>query len=135
MNVGESIRVLGGDLAWMPNEGNITWTDGKEYGQWTKVFRRHDHGLTILAKFLAPKGKAWKLVAKAPELGEDVYILEGGYYRKSGILLAGPGAYMFNAPHASHGGITYNLLIFVHWCSGKKDYDKQMELIDFEYNS
>ncbi len=38
------------------------------------VLRQHSHGLTVISRYTAPPGKAWKIVGKASELGEEVYI-------------------------------------------------------------
>ena len=34
---------------------------------------------------------------------------------------AGPGTYMFNAPGAIHGGISCDLTLLIHCCSGQPD--------------
>jgi hypothetical protein len=73
-----------------------------------------------------------KIVGKASALGEEVYIMEGGYYNKAGRLIAGPGTFMFNAPGAIHGGISCHLSLYIHYCSGEPDDIVSLELIDFE---
>ncbi|HTV30334.1 MAG TPA: hypothetical protein VMF32_21475, partial [Xanthobacteraceae bacterium] len=108
------------------------WTDGKEYGRWRRVLRNHPHGLTVIARYVAPPGKAWKIVGKATELGEEVYIMAGAYYNTEGRIVAGPGTFMFNAPGAIHGGISVDLTLFIHCCSGKPDDLVSANLIDFE---
>src|SRR5690625_5073349 len=131
----ESIHLNTSNMPWKPaSEENFVGLDGQEYGQWVKVLRNDGHALTLISKFKAPKGKAWRLVAKAPELGEDVYILEGEYLKVNGEVLAQAGEYMFYAPHAPHGGFITEITILVHWCSGQKDYDKKFELVDFKHN-
>jgi hypothetical protein len=75
--------------------------------------------------------KAWKIVGKASALGEEVYIMDGAYYRPDGRILAGPGTFMFNAPGAVHGGISCDLTLFIHCCSGEPDQIVSVELIDF----
>jgi len=39
---------------------------------------------------------------------------------------------MFNAPGARHGGISYDLTIYIHCCSGEADEIVSIDLIDFE---
>ena len=48
------------------------------------MLRKHPHGLTVISRYKDPPGKAWKIVGKASELGEEVYIMEGAYYMPSG---------------------------------------------------
>ena len=72
-------RVGPGEGAWEPASYNIRTEDGHEYGRWRRVLRKHPHGLTVIAYFKAPPGKAWRIVGKASELGEEVYILEGAF--------------------------------------------------------
>lgn len=128
----KNIKVDPTEEDWIAGEHNITWSDGNEYGTWTKMLREQRNGLSVILKIAAPPGKAWKVVGKAPELGEEVYILHGAYYGSSGNIVAGPGTYMFNSPGALHGGIQRNMSLFIHWCSGKPDDIISRELIDFE---
>src|SRR5215470_2015949 len=74
----------------------------------------------------------WKVIGKASELGEEVYIMEGAYYNARGRVLAGPGTFMFNAPGARHGGISCELTLYIHCCSGEPDEIISIELIDFD---
>jgi hypothetical protein len=74
----------------------------------------------------------WKIIGKASALGEEVYIMEGAYYDPRGRVLAGPGTFMFNAPGARHGGISCDLTLYIHCCSGEPDEIVSIELIDFE---
>ncbi len=127
-----SFKVAPDELAWEPGKYNVTWEDGKEYGRFARVLRRDRHGLTMIARFVAPPGKAWKIVGRAPELGEEVYIMQGAYYDTDGRIVAGEGTFMYNAPGALHGGISTDLTLFVHWCSGKPDEIVSAKLIDFE---
>lgn len=122
-----------------PNEGplegasyNVLWSDGREYGRWRRVLRRDAHGLTVISKYTAPPGKAWKIVGKAPPLGEEVLIMEGAYYNVEGRVTAAAGTFMFNAPGAIHGGISRELTLFIHCASGQPDELLSVELIDFE---
>jgi hypothetical protein len=46
--------------------------------------------------------------------------------------MAGPGTFMFNAPGARHGGISCDLTLFIHCCSGEPDEILSIDLIDFE---
>jgi len=39
---------------------------------------------------------------------------------------------MFNAPGAIHGGISCDLTLFIHCCSGTPDEIVSIDLIDFE---
>lgn len=119
-------------LAWESAGYNVQWTDGREYGRFARVLRRDNHGLTMIARFVAPPGKAWKIVGRAPELGEEVYIMKGAYYDTSGRIVAREGTFMFNAPGALHGGISIDLTLYIHWCSGKPDEIVSTRLIDFE---
>lgn len=96
------------------------------------MLRQHQHGLTVIARFVAPPGKAWKIVGKATELGEEVYIMDGYYYNTAGRVVARPGTFMFNAPGALHGGISCDLTLYVHCCSGEPDEIVSAQLIDFE---
>jgi hypothetical protein len=70
-------RVAPGKGAWEPAGYNIRTEDGQEYGRWGRVLRKHPHGLTVISRYKAPPGKAWKIVGKASELGEEVYVMEG----------------------------------------------------------
>jgi hypothetical protein len=117
---------------WEPASYNIQWEDGCEYGRWRRVLRKHSHGLTVISRYRAPQGKAWKIVGKASELGEEVYIMEGAYYDARGRIIARPGTFMFNAPGATHGGISCDLTLYIHCCSGKPDDIVSIDLIDFE---
>jgi hypothetical protein len=122
-----------------PNEGplepakyNVKGPDGKEYGRWRRVLRKDSQGLTVISRYTAPPGKAWKIVGKAPPLGEEVYIMEGAYYNTEGRITARPGTFMFNAPGAVHGGISIDLTLFIHCSSGQPDELLSVDLIDFE---
>jgi hypothetical protein len=128
----KSFELAPGDGEWEPAGYNITGEDGREYGRWRRVLREHSHGLTVISRYKAPPGKAWKIMGKASELGEEVYILEGGYYDGAGRVVAGPGMYRFNAPGAVHGGICRDLTLFIHCCSGEPDEIVSIDLIDFE---
>ena len=105
--------------------------DGREYGRWRRVLRRHRHGLTVISRHEAPPGKAWQIVGRASSLGEEVHIMAGAYYSKAGRVIAGPGTFMFNAPGAAHGGISRDLTLFIHCCSGEPDEIVSIDLIDF----
>lgn len=127
----KSFKVNPDEGGWVPASYNVKWTDGKEYGRWARILRKDSHGLTMVARFLAPPGKAWRIVGRAPELGEEVYVMEGAYYNTAGQIVARPGTFMFNAPGAVHGGISCDLTLFIHWCSGKPDEIVSQGLIDF----
>jgi hypothetical protein len=127
----KNIRVAPDEDEWEPASYNIQWPDGREYGRWRRVLRQHSHGLSVISRYTAPPGKAWKIVGKAPELGEDVYILTGSYYDTRGRVVAGPGTYMFNAPGAIHGGISCDLTLLIHCCGGRPDAIISIDLIDF----
>jgi hypothetical protein len=127
----KTYRVASGEGAWEPASYNIRGADGHEYGRWRRVLREHPHGLTVISRYKAPPGKAWKIVGKASELGEEVYILEGAYYDTQGNILAGLGTFMFNAPGARHGGISCDLTLYIHCCSGEPDEIVSIDLIDF----
>src|SRR5215218_10757287 len=85
------VRPKKGD--WEPASYNVKWPDGQEYGRWRRVLRRHSHGLTVISRYTAPPGKAWKIVGKASELGEEVYIMAGVYYDTGGRIVARPGTF------------------------------------------
>ena len=127
-----SFKLSATDVEWEPASYNVKWEDGREYGRWRRMLRKHSHGLTMISRYIAPPGKAWKIVGKAPKLGEEVYIMEGAYYNAAGRIVAGPGTFMFNAPGAVHGGISYDLTLFIHCCSGEPDELLSVGLIDFE---
>jgi hypothetical protein len=74
--VWKSFKVGSTEGAWEPASYNITWEDGREYGRWRRVLRQHRHGLTVISRYTAPPGKAWKIIGKASALGEEVYIME-----------------------------------------------------------
>lgn len=114
-----------------PADYNVV-VDGQVYGRWRRVLRRHSHGLTVISRYTAPPGKAWKIVGRAPALGEEVYIMDGAYYDTRGRVVAGPGTFMFNAPGAVHGGISRDLTLYIHCCSGEPDEIVSIDLIDFE---
>jgi hypothetical protein len=128
----KSFRVGPEEGAWESASYNIKWDDGREYGRFRRVLRQHRHGLTVIARFLAPPGKAWRIVGKATELGEEVYLMDGFYYNTSGRIVARPGTFLFNAPGALHGGISRDLTLYVHCCSGEPDEIVSAQLIDFE---
>ena len=128
----KTFRVLPGEGVWEPAGYNIRTPDGREYGRWRRVLRKHPHGLTVISHYKAPPGKAWKIIGKASALGEEVFILEGAYYDARGHILAGPGTFMFNAPGARHGGISADLTLYIHCCSGEPDEIVSIDLIDFE---
>src|ERR1700692_1554139 len=100
---GMSFKVAPTEGEWEAASYNIRTEDGSEYGRWRRVLRQHSHGLTVISRYKSPPGKAWKIVGKASALGEEVYIMEGAYYGADGRILAGPGAFIFNAPGAVHG--------------------------------
>lgn len=116
--------------AWEAAPYNVT-VEGREYGRGRRVLRRHRHGLTVISRYKAPPGKAWKIVGRAPSLGEEVYIMEGGYCDTGGRLTAGAGTFMFNAPGAIHGGISVDLTLYIHCCGGEPDEIVSIDLIDF----
>jgi hypothetical protein len=124
-------RVGSDEGTWEPASYNLRTADGREYGRWRRVLRKHSHGLTVISHYTAPPGKAWKIVGKASALGEEVYILEGAYYDTQGRIVAGPGTFMFNAPGAVHGGIWCDLTLYIHCCSGEPDDIVSIDLIDF----
>jgi hypothetical protein len=128
----KSFRVSADEGTWEPASYNIQTENGEEYGRWRRVLRKHPDGLTVISRYKAPPGKAWKIVGKASELGEEVYIMAGAYYDAHGRILAGPGTYLFNAPGARHGGISCDLTLFIHCCSGEPDEIVSIDLIDFE---
>ena len=128
----KSFKVNPDEGGWEPASYNVRWTDGKDYGRFRRVLRKDEHGLTVIARFIAPPGKAWRIVGRAPELGEEVYVMDGAYYDTRGYIVARPGTFMFNAPGAVHGGISIDLTLYLHWCSGKPDEIVSQSLIDFE---
>jgi hypothetical protein len=130
--VWESFRVEPDHGEWEPSGYNVTWPDGQAYGRWRRVLRKHSHGLTVIARYKAPPGKAWKIVGKATRLGEEVFIMDGAYYDTRGRIIARPETFMFNAPGAIHGGISVDLTLFIHCCSGEPDELVSADLIDFE---
>jgi hypothetical protein len=87
--VWKSFEVGPSEGDWEPASYNVKWTDGREYGRWRRVLRKHSHGLTVISRYKAPPGKAWKIVGKASELGEEVYIMEGAYYDTSETRVVG----------------------------------------------
>ena len=119
--VWKSFKVAPADKGWEPAAYNVKWKDGREYGRWRRVLRKDPHGLTVISRYTAPPGKAWKIFGKASALGEEVYILDGAYYNNAGRIVAGPGTFMFNAPSAIHGGISCGLTLYIHCCSGEPD--------------
>ena len=131
-DIWKPFRVTPAEGEWAPASYNVKWQDGREYGRWRRVLRQHRHGLTVISRYTAPPGKAWKIVGRASSLGEEVYIMAGAYYDSRGRILAGPGTFMFNAPGAVHGGISCDLTLYIHCCSGKPDEIVSIDLIDFE---
>ena len=53
-------------------------------------------------------------------------------YNKSGRINTRPGSYIYNAPSAQHGGISTDLTLLVHCCSGAPDEIVSTRLVDFE---
>jgi hypothetical protein len=131
-DIWKTFRVDPNKGEWEPASYNVQWSDGREYGRWRRVLRQHSHGLTVISRYTAPPGKAWKIVGKASELGEEVYLMEGAYYDTRGRIVARPGTFMFNAPGSIHGGISRDLTLYIHCCSGKPDQIVSADLIDFE---
>ncbi len=131
-DVWKSFRVEPDAGEWEPATYNVQWPDGREYGRWRRVLRRHSHGLTVISRYTAPPGKAWKIIGKASQLGEEVYIMAGAYYDTAGRITARPGTFMFNRPGAVHGGISRDLTLYIHCCSGEPDEIVSIDLIDFE---
>jgi hypothetical protein len=86
----KTYRVEPGMGGWEPASYNIRTADGREYSRWRRVLRQHPHGLTVISHYKAPPGKAWRIVGKAPELGEEFYILEGAYYDSEATLWLDP---------------------------------------------
>ena len=66
----KGFRVGAEEGGWEPASYNIRTDDGREYGRWRRVLRKHPHGLTVISRYQAPPGKAWKIIGKASELGE-----------------------------------------------------------------
>jgi hypothetical protein len=130
--VWKSFKVDPNEGDWEPASYNVQWTDGREYGRWRRVLRRDEHGLTVISRYTAPPGKAWKIIGRASALGEEVYILDGAYYNASGRIIARPGTFIFNAPKAVHGGISCDLTLYIHCCSGEPDEIVSINMIDFE---
>ena len=128
----KSFRMDPAEGAWEPASYNIQTEDGREYGRWRRVLRKDRHGLTVISRYKSPPGKAWKIVGRASALGEEVYILEGAYNDSRGRVLAGPRTFMFNAPGAVHGGISCDLTLLIHCCSGEPDEIVSIDLIEFE---
>lgn len=54
----KSFRVKPDEGNWEPASYNVKWQDGREYGRWRRVLRRHSHGLTVISRYTAPPGKA-----------------------------------------------------------------------------
>lgn len=54
------------------------------------------------------------------------------YYDTQGRVVAGPRTFMFNAPGAVHGGLSCDLILYIHCCSGEPDEIVSIDLIDFE---
>lgn len=128
----KSFIAKGGDAVWKPASYNVVIA-GEEYGGWQRVLRKDEAALTVLTKRQAPSGKAWKIIGKAPNGGEEVFILEGAYYSVEGRKIADAGDYIFNADGAIHGGYSPGTqLLLVHWCSGVPDDLISAELADFE---
>ena len=48
----------------------MKWEGGREYGRRRRVLRKDSHGLTVISRYTAPPGKAWKIIGKASALGE-----------------------------------------------------------------
>jgi len=128
----KSFKVGPTDGDWEPATYNVKWEDGCEYGRWRRVLRKDRRGLTVISRYTAPPGKAWRIIGKASELGEEVYIMDGAYYNNAGRIVAGPGTFTFNAPGAIHGGISCGLTLYIHCCSGEPDEIVSIDLIDFE---
>jgi hypothetical protein len=111
---------------------NIRTEDGGEYGRWRRVLRKQRHGLTVIAHFKSPPGKAWKnrrarLRAWRGGLHHGRRVLPPGWARSRGARHL-----HVNAPGAVHGGICCDLTLFIHCCSGEPDEIVSADLIDFE---
>ena len=107
MNEGwKTFRVDSQEIGWEPASYNVKWEDGREYGRWRRVLRQHSHGLTVISRYSAPPGKAWKIVGKASQLGEEVYILDGHYYDTRG----------------ARGCRTRYVYVQRSWCHSRRDF-------------
>ena len=42
--VWRSFKVAESDVGWEAASYNVQWEDGKEYGRWRRVLRKHSHG-------------------------------------------------------------------------------------------
>lgn len=53
----KSFKVGHDEGEWVPASYNVRWSDGKEYGRWARILRKDSHGLTMIARFVAPRGR------------------------------------------------------------------------------
>ena len=53
-------------------------------------------------------------------------------HNKSGRIITRSDSYIFNAPGAQHGGISTDLTLLFHCCSGAPDEIVSIRLVDFE---
>ena len=49
----KSFRVGPVEGDWEPASYNIRSEDGREYGRWRRVLRKHPHGLTVISRYKA----------------------------------------------------------------------------------
>jgi hypothetical protein len=54
----KSFHVGPGEGEWEPASCNVRLEDGRERGRWRRVLRKHPHGLTVISRYKAPRGKA-----------------------------------------------------------------------------
>ena len=62
----KSFRVGPDETEWEPASYNIRADDGRDYGRWRRVLRAHPHGLTVISRYSAPPGKAWRTKTTRP---------------------------------------------------------------------
>ena len=58
--------------------------------------------------------------------------MSGAYYDKSGRINKRPGSYIYKQPVVQHGGISTDLTLLIHCCSGEQDENVSIRLVDFE---
>jgi hypothetical protein len=87
--VWKTYRIAPDEGAWEPASYNIQAEDGQQYGRWRRVLRKHPHGLTVISRYKAPPGKAWKIVGKASELGRRSLHYGRGLLRRTGPHFSG----------------------------------------------
>ncbi|MHB8232221.1 MAG: cupin domain-containing protein [bacterium] len=126
----KQILIRENDMGWTNGSaimGDKCLYEGKElaYFKILSDKRKEGKGITYLLKFVPPKGKMIKTVAKARS-EENVYIIKGDMRDKRGEIKMTEGDYALNETGHPHSQFVMDESVALVVCSGDID-----EIIDF----